>query len=619
MPTPPLPQTRPVESFDLTPLLMVPQVHPGGVFVRNTLLKCETHDTDTLESTLTFSLSLADPKAKIIEEEMQILFKNRIYKTRTASYEVEVDTGKATVQVYAERLWYDLIYAGTVAGKTYTAAYLIDVLNALLAGTGWAAGQIDSLSGLSFSLEDGTVLAGIKSLASVFNLYVVFDDQNKLVHFLSDVGRDRGVYFTYERGISKATRTVDTTNLVTRLYGVNADGRTIAPANAGVPYIEDFSYTTDIRSATYNFRSGMSPSAMLGYLTGFLAARSRPTITYEYTPKGLIDRVDEVDRFEVFDKVLVFDTEFTTPVKSSITDLLIDYVDLRRSKINLGTRKPSLANSSQESAPVAGDGSEKLQFVQIKNGGVVGLTTVPTIVNTLDFTVVSDTQLQIGATMRIQLVGPAVPIQLTGYFLMDGDRLTEEIAYTATEAGWVTIGLPILVQGVTPGNHSLSLYLQVGAGTATIPINAAALWLASSGVAGGGSTSPSRSVKEVIETWWDLVIPSSSAAVSFPTDTGSSGSESVSALTFTDVTADSAKWWFSPIVSQSGTVFTSTGMVPGSTYTMRVYGGTYDSTQTFTADGTGTSVVDVSTNYLLPPGTYTVVISVGQNFTITIT
>lgn len=349
-PTPPLPNTRAVEPFSLDPFLVIPS--GGGVLLGDTLLSCRTLDTSSNESTLEFSLSLADKKAADIEVEMPILFKGRHYVARGVTKTIDRQSNRAHVEVYAERNWYDLLYAGQIDPQTWTGT-AFDVMTSLLADTGWYVGQVDPSQVLGWENESGTVLGTLKQVAKVYGGDLVFDDQNKFVHLLSQGGRDRGTYFVYEKGIKTAIKREDTTNLVTRIYGRNADGLTIAPANNGVDYIEDFTWTDQVRQTTYDFRSGMTPQAMMRFLTAFLADRAKPTISYEYQVSGLIDRVDEVDRFEVLDVVFVMDEDYTQSVKSRIVQLEIDWVDLRRSKITLANKLRSLASSDDSTDPGA--------------------------------------------------------------------------------------------------------------------------------------------------------------------------------------------------------------------------------------------------------------------------
>lgn len=346
--TPPLPKTLPVQPFSLDPLLAIPS--GGGVFLQDTLLECKTLDTDSNESTLTFKLSLADPKAEVIEAEMPVVFKGRHYVARGVT--TTKSKRSAEVEVYCERNWYDLLYAGQIEAQTWTTT-AFGALTSLLAGTDWYVGQVDPTATLGWENESGTVLGVLKQVASVYGGDLVFDDVNKFVHLLNQGGRDRGTFFSYEKGITSAQKREDTTNLVTRIYGRNADGLTIAPANNGVDYIEDFSWTTEVRQSTYDFKSGMTPQAMMRFLQAFIVDRAQPSISYEYEVAGLIGRTEEVDRFEVLDIVFVMDEDYAQSVKSRVVQLEIDWVDLRNSKITLANKLRSLANSDSSTDPGA--------------------------------------------------------------------------------------------------------------------------------------------------------------------------------------------------------------------------------------------------------------------------
>uniref|UniRef100_A0AAU6R5Y5 Minor tail protein n=1 Tax=Micrococcus phage Olihed TaxID=3092209 RepID=A0AAU6R5Y5_9CAUD len=351
-PTPPLPSTRAVEPFSLDPLLAVPS--GGGVFFHDTLMSCKTLDTASNESTLTFTVSLADPKSAVIEAEMPIVFKGRHYVARGITKTINRAGNRAQIEVYAERNWYDLLYAGQLEAQTWSGT-AFDAISSVLADTGWYVGQVDPSQVLGWESDATTVLGFLQQVAKVYGGDLVFDDQTKFVHLLDQGGRDRGTYFDYHTGIKSATRREDTTNLVTRVYGRNADGLTIAPANNGVDYIEDFTWTDQIRSTTYDFKSGMTPQAMMRYLTSFLAARSKPSLSYEYEVSGLVGRTEEVDRFEVLDVVFVMDEDYGQSVKNRIVQLDIDWVDLRRSKITLANKLRSLASSDDSSDPGALD------------------------------------------------------------------------------------------------------------------------------------------------------------------------------------------------------------------------------------------------------------------------
>lgn len=331
-----LPSSRSVPSYQLEPFIV------GGSVMFDNLLSCKTHDTISNESTLDFSLSRSDPKVAELVAEAPVVFKGRHYRIRKIS---EGDT----VEVHCERLWYDLLYAGQVSAQAWQAT-ASTIMSTVLAGTGWSVGQVDPTNTLGWQSQEGTLLGMLQQIASIYGGDLVIDDQTKTVNLVDAGGRDRGTSFFYGRDVTGASKVEDTSSLVTRVYGVNAEGVTIAAANGGVPYLEDYSWTTELRSTTYKFSSGMTPQAMKRYLTAFLASRSQPRITYTYKVALIEGREQEVDRFEVLDIVHVVDGNGSI-VKNRIVSLDLDWIDLSKSAITLGNQLRTLAKADASTDP----------------------------------------------------------------------------------------------------------------------------------------------------------------------------------------------------------------------------------------------------------------------------
>lgn len=345
-----IPSTRDVPTFDLDSLVVSSQ--NGAVMFRDTLLQCRTFDNAANESTLTFTISLADPKAVDVVPEAEVKFKGRLYRVRGITEKEDYSSGQGTIEVFCERRWYNLLYAGQVDRTTFSAATATECMQYALQGTHWTIGTIDTNAVMSWDLEESTVLGAIQKIAALYRLQLVMDEVYQEVHLLAHAGRDRGTYFTYERGINAITRRVDTTSLVTRIYGRNEDGTTIASVNNGLTYIEDYTFTREKRVAVYDFKSGVTAQSMLNYLKGFLSERSKPRISYEYSVSGLDQREYEIERFEVFDIVFIMDKEYDKSIKSRIVALDIDWINLQDSKITLENSLSSLSSSVSASTSV---------------------------------------------------------------------------------------------------------------------------------------------------------------------------------------------------------------------------------------------------------------------------
>lgn len=340
------PSTQPIPPFEMSPLIAVGDT--GGVMLNGSLLTCVTHDTEKNESTLEFTLNLEDPKVKSLFTEMKLTFRGRTYYIRTIDFEGSTRSGNSTVKVYAERSWYDLLYSGKLGGLDWELADVATCLRTILADTKWSVGSIDRTLPATWKMSDGTALAQVNQVGETYGLQPVFDEDAKKVHLLQNPGRDRGTTFTYYKDVTKASRRIDTTGLITRIYGQSKDGVTISSVNGGLPYLEDYSYSTDLRIAYYDFKEGISPSSMKRLMEAYLFMRAKPVISYEFELSGLGNRTDEIERFDIFDTVFIMDEDYASSVRSRVVGLTIDWINQYKSKVELGNSLASLARVADQ-------------------------------------------------------------------------------------------------------------------------------------------------------------------------------------------------------------------------------------------------------------------------------
>ncbi len=114
-------------------------------------------------------------------------------------------------------------------------------------------------------------------------------------------------------------RVVDTRELVTRLYAVGAEGMTFADINGGRPYVEDFTYTNEIRISTLDCSSFTNPYQMKEYAEMRLADYAKPTISYVLNAMDLSVLTGyEHEAWELGDYVRVEDKELGLSVTTRI-------------------------------------------------------------------------------------------------------------------------------------------------------------------------------------------------------------------------------------------------------------------------------------------------------------
>lgn len=295
------------------------------------------------EQTLTFTLPAGHRHAGGLVAERAVTCAGDMYQIRRlTSYR---DGGVAMVEVFCEAAWYDLRTAGRVAERVFNGALAVEVLGHVLDGTGWTVSAVTVTGRRSWTLEECTPLEGLRRVADVYGGDLVFDGSGASVSLLAESGRDRGVAFFRGRGLSDARRVEDTTSLLTRIEPRNEEGVGIESVNGGVPYVEDFSFTSAVRYGVYSFASGTSPQTMLSMTVAALGKRAKPTVSYEATIADLSAwSGQEVDRFDVGDVVLLVDEELGIETRQRIVALEYDLLQPWASRITLSEQLRSLGS-----------------------------------------------------------------------------------------------------------------------------------------------------------------------------------------------------------------------------------------------------------------------------------
>lgn len=336
-----LPSDYPVQDYSLSPITI------GGHMLQDTLLSLKTLDKGSTGSTLTFSIPANDPKASLVKEEVVFTFKGKSYRIKNVQT-ITQGMGKV-ISVYAERFWYNFMTHQVSVNPrelNQNAEYWINDSMEMWKrdGVPWTAGQVDNDRYLDLSIPPSSSLEQLKAVEEIWGGYLVFDEVEQKVHLLENPGRNRGTPLVYNKDVKSITKTVDTSTLTTRLYVRNADDDWIADVNGGKSYVENFEYTEDIKSDFYRFDAAYSPEAMLIAAQYMVDQLSKPRITYEVSLSGMRDRIHEIDRFEVMDTVFIQDEDYSESVLARVVELEIDYLDLSRSRIILGSHTKNLAS-----------------------------------------------------------------------------------------------------------------------------------------------------------------------------------------------------------------------------------------------------------------------------------
>lgn len=231
------------------------------------------------EDTLTFSIPYRDSKRKYIDNEKKIQIVDDVYKIRTIT-DVKDSTGSTITQVYAEAEFYDLTFSVRKEEKKFDAETADVAMAYALAGTEWSVGTVSVTTKRTWTSTEKNALSILRSIANLHGGDLVFDCPNRLVHLLTVNGKDSGALFAYKKNMKSIERIVDTRSLVTRLYAVGADGLTFADINGGKPYLEDYTYSKEVRITTLDCSSFTNPYQMKEFTAMRLAEYCKPTVSY---------------------------------------------------------------------------------------------------------------------------------------------------------------------------------------------------------------------------------------------------------------------------------------------------------------------------------------------------
>lgn len=231
------------------------------------------------EDTLSFCIPYRDSKRKYIDNEKKIQIVDDVYKIRTIT-DVKDSTGSTITQVYAEAEFYDLTFSVRKEEKKFEAETADVAMAYALSGTEWSVGTVNVTTKRTWTSTEKNALAILRSVADLHGGDLVFDCPNRLVHLLTVNGKDSGALFAYKKNMKSIERVVDTRSLVTRLYAVGADGLTFSDINGGKPYLEDYTYSKEVRISTLDCSSFTNPYQMKEFTAMRLAEYCKPTVSY---------------------------------------------------------------------------------------------------------------------------------------------------------------------------------------------------------------------------------------------------------------------------------------------------------------------------------------------------
>lgn len=300
------------------------------------------------EDTLTFKIPYLNSKRSHIDSEKKIQIVDDIYKVRTITDTKDSD-GNTVTEVYAEAEFYDLTFSVLKEEKTFDAEYPETAMAYALEDTEWSVGTVTVRTKRTWTSSDKNALSILRNVADLHGGDLVFDCANRLVHLLTVNGKDSGALFAYRKNMKSIERVVDTRSLVTRLYAFGADGLTFADINSGKAYVEDYTYTDEVRISTLDCSSFTNPYQMKEYAEMRLAQYSTPTISYVLNAMDLSVLTGyEHEAWELGDYIRVEDKEMGISVTTRIVRREYNLQEPWNTVLELSTTLKNLGNSASQ-------------------------------------------------------------------------------------------------------------------------------------------------------------------------------------------------------------------------------------------------------------------------------
>lgn len=304
----------------------------------------EINGIDTLE----FNLPFRDEKRKYLENEKQVKVGDDAYRIRTITDEKN-EQGTAITSVYAEAAFYDLGFSTKKAEITFNADTADVPMAYALQDTGWTVGTVNKRTKRTWTCQEKNALAILRKVQDLHGGDLIFDNANKTVSLLTFSGTDSGALFCYRKNMKSIKRVIDTQSLITRLYAYGKDGMTFASINDGKEYVEDTTYTNEIRVSTLDCSNFTNPYQMLEYAEMRLADYAAPRISYVLNAMDLSVLTGyEHESWKLGDIVTVKDDELNISVKTRIVRREYNLLEPWNTVLELSTTLRELGDSSSQ-------------------------------------------------------------------------------------------------------------------------------------------------------------------------------------------------------------------------------------------------------------------------------
>ena len=249
-----------------------------------------------------------------------------------------------------------------------------------LKNTGWTV-QVDSTltdKKRNTGLKNRTVLTILKRLKAAFFCEIEFDTLNKIVKFKEKIGTDRGVHFFKGLNLKSVKCSSDTYDYYTRIIPIGADGLEITDVNGGKNYLENYQYSSKIRTYIWNDDSYTDAAALKEDAEKKLEDLSKPKKSFQVSLNDLSKRKGYTHlQYAVGDTVTLVDSEIGVKEKQRI----VKTVEYPQTPSKNTCELSNTVLTFEEQQKQLEEAADILEDITTSDGGVKGETVDKIIIN----------------------------------------------------------------------------------------------------------------------------------------------------------------------------------------------------------------------------------------------
>ena len=174
----------------------------------------------------------------------------------------------------------------------------------ILVDTGWSVGYSNVKKKRTTRRESKNAFELIQVVKKIFNCDIVFDTKNKQILIYSNLGSYKGEYIRENINLTNITAQSDSYDFYTRLEAEGKDGLTFSDINNGKNYVEDYSYSSKVKTFYWKDERYTIKENLLEDAIEKLKELSKPRKAYTCDVVNLSENISLGDTIEIVSKRL---------------------------------------------------------------------------------------------------------------------------------------------------------------------------------------------------------------------------------------------------------------------------------------------------------------------------